>query len=276
MVVASNPRRSERPLRPGRAAQGPGVALVVPSVSWYGWWKAALEWVFALGVLLLTAPLMLLAMILVKVTSPGPVLYSQTRVGRNGWPFAICKIRTMYYQCESLTGARWSTPGDKRVTPVGRWLRRTHLDELPQLWNILKGEMSLIGPRPERPEFVPQLEQAIPNYRARLLVRPGLSGLAQVQLPPDTDLASVRLKLAYDLYYIQHFSFRLELRIFVATALHVLGVPFRVIGKLLRFPTREAIEAGYRQLLPVAPVTKAASKSSHAHCQGSGAVPVTV
>ena len=109
----------------------------------------------------------------------------------------------MYHDCERLTGARWSTPGDNRVTWIGKILRATHIDELPQLFNILRGEMSLVGPRPERPEIVVGLELAIPCYRDRLQVRPGVTGLAQVQLPPDTDLESVRRKVAYDLYYIE-------------------------------------------------------------------------
>src|SRR5207248_4660391 len=141
------------------------------------------------------------AMLLVKLTSPGPMLYTQTRLGRRGRPFTIYKIRTMLHDCESLTGPQWSTPGDTRITRVGRWLRRTHIDELPQLWNVLRGDMSLVGPRPERPEFIPELENAIPFYRDRLLVRPGITGLAQVQLPPDTDMDSVRRQLAHDIYY---------------------------------------------------------------------------
>lgn len=249
ILIATNPPRHEALRRTSRSAYElyvPGAAL---RASWYGSCKVVAEWVFALAILLLTAPLILLAMALVRLTSAGPVLYSQTRVGRKGRPFNIYKIRTMYHQCEDLSGARWSTPGDKRVTPVGRWLRKTHLDELPQLWNVLTGDMALIGPRPERPEFVPQLEQAIPYYRDRLQVRPGLSGLAQVQLPPDTDLASVRLKLAYDLYYVQTFSFGLEMRIFAATLLHVVGMPFRLIGRILHFPARPTVEDNYRKLL---------------------------
>ena len=105
-----------------------------------------------------------------------------------GKVFTIYKIRTMYQDSERHCGPRWCVPGDPRVTPVGRFLRRCHVDELPQLINVLKGEMSLVGPRPERPEFLAQLERALPNYRQRLTVRPGLTGLAQVQQPPDTDL----------------------------------------------------------------------------------------
>ena len=151
----------------------------------------------------------------------------------------------MIYRCESLTGARWAVPGDPRITPVGRFLRRTHLDELPQLWNVLRGDMSLIGPRPERPEFVPQLEHAIPYYRERLTVRPGVTGLAQVQLPPDTDLDSVRVKLAYDLYYARNLGLWLDLRVCFATALKMLGLPFRLLKRLFLFPARESIEAAY-------------------------------
>jgi lipopolysaccharide/colanic/teichoic acid biosynthesis glycosyltransferase len=172
----------------------------LPPAGWYQPCKRAADLTAALALLLLTAPLVLLAMLLIKLTSRGPVLYTQTRLGRHGRPFAIYKLRTMAHRAESLTGPCWSRPGDPRVTRLGRFLRRTHLDELPQRWNVLRGDMSLVGPRPERPEFVPQLEQAVAHYRERLRVRPGVTGLAQVQLPPDTDLDSVRLKLAYDLY----------------------------------------------------------------------------
>src|SRR5262249_39420482 len=135
-------------------------------------------------------------------------------------------------------------------TPVGRLLRRTHLDELPQLWNVLRGDMSLVGPRPERPEFVPQLEQAIPHYRDRLLVRPGVTGLAQVQLPPDTDLDSVRVQLSYDLYYAALLGVWLDFRIGLATALKMVGVPFPLLRALFRLPGRVAVEDAYRGLEP--------------------------
>ena len=227
-------------------APGPGA---MPSRLGYVPAKRLAEFLFALILLVLTAPLIGLAMLLVKLTSRGPVLYKQTRLGRNGKPFTIYKIRSMSHEAESLTGACWSAAGDMRVTAVGRWLRRTHLDELPQLWNVLRGDMSLVGPRPERPEFVPQLEQAIPHYRDRLLVRPGVTGLAQVQLPPDTDLNSVRCKLAYDLYYVRNGSWWLELRIHAATFLHMIGLPFRWIRKAFGFPHRDLVESAYRQLV---------------------------
>lgn len=187
--------------------------------------KRGMDIFLALGLLILSVPVLLLAGLLVKMTSRGPIFYSQTRVGRGGKPFTIYKIRSMYHECERNSGAKWCRPGDPRVMPVGRFLRRTHIDELPQLWNILRGEMTLVGPRPERPEFVPQLEQAIPRYAERLRVLPGVTGLAQVHHGPDTDLASVRRKLAYDLYHIKRMGFWLDLRVIGATVFHVF-VPF--------------------------------------------------
>jgi lipopolysaccharide/colanic/teichoic acid biosynthesis glycosyltransferase len=219
--------------------------------SWYRRLKHTLDFLLALLILVVSAPVILVAMLLVKLTSRGPALYKQTRVGLNGVPFTIYKIRSMTYQCETLTGARWSTPGDTRVTAVGKVLRKIHVDELPQLWNVLHGEMSLIGPRPERPEFVPQLEKAIPLYRTRLLVRPGLTGLAQVQLPPDTNLDSVRVKLAYDLWYVRHVGFVMDLRILLATAAKLIGLPFGLIRKGLFFARRDDIQQSYSDLAAV-------------------------
>jgi lipopolysaccharide/colanic/teichoic acid biosynthesis glycosyltransferase len=132
---------------------------------------------------------------------------------------------------------------------LGRCLRTTHLDELPQLWNVLRGEMSLLGPRPERPEFVPELEAALPAYRQRLTVRPGVSGLAQVQLPADSDLNSVRRKLAHDLYYVEHVRPWLDVRLYVATLLYALGVPFAWTHRLLRIPDCAVAERAMRDLL---------------------------
>lgn len=225
-----------------------GARSAAPPRGWYAPVKMIGDVLGALILFILTAPLLLFAMLLVKLTSAGPAFYMQIRVGRKGRPFLIYKLRTMYHQCEKLTGAQWSKPGDFRITPLGRWLRRTHIDELPQLWNVIRGDMSLIGPRPERPEFFPQLEQAIPHYRQRVWVRPGVTGLAQVQLPPDTDLGSVRIKLAYDLYYNRHRGLWLDLRILFATALKMVSVPFDLIRRLFRFPESSVIEAEYRAL----------------------------
>jgi len=223
----------------------PQPPVVQPSVgepsSWYVKSKIIFDFVIALILLVLSLPIMLVTALLLKLTSPGPVLYSQIRLGRNGRPFPIYKIRTMVHNCETSSGVCWSRPGDPRVTRLGRILRATHLDELPQLWNILRGDMSLVGPRPERPEFVPALERAIPRYRQRLLVRPGVTGLAQVQLPPDTDIAGVRRKLAHDLYYIRHFSAWLDLRILACTVLHVFGIPCHKLCRAFLMTAREAL-----------------------------------
>jgi lipopolysaccharide/colanic/teichoic acid biosynthesis glycosyltransferase len=216
-----------------------------PGASPYAASKPVLDFVLALGILILAAPVLLLAALAVKLTSRGPVIYSQTRLGRHGRPYRIYKLRTMTHNCEQQSGVRWATAGDARITPVGRFLRRTHIDELPQLWNVLLGDMSLVGPRPERPEFVPALEKELPRYRDRLQVRPGLTGLAQVQLPPDTDLNSVRRKLAYDLYYTARFGLGLDLRVLLATVWHVLGVPFGAVRVLAGLPGREQVELAY-------------------------------
>jgi lipopolysaccharide/colanic/teichoic acid biosynthesis glycosyltransferase len=176
------------------------------------------------------------------------MLYSQTRLGRRGKPFRIYKIRTMHYDCERLSGPAWSTHGDTRVLPVGRLLRRLHIDELPQLWNILRGDMSLVGPRPERPEFVPQLERLLPCYRQRLSVQPGLTGLAQVHLPPDSDLESVRRKLAFDLYYIRRGNLWLDVRILAATFFRLV-LPNRLPHRVLGFPGQETVDDAYTRLI---------------------------
>jgi lipopolysaccharide/colanic/teichoic acid biosynthesis glycosyltransferase len=154
----------------------------------------------------------------------------------------------MYHLSEAKSGPRWSQAGDPRVTPLGRFLRRTHLDELPQLWNILRGEMSLVGPRPERPEFIPALSQAVPLYPLRLLVRPGVTGLAQVQLPADTDVASVRGKVAYDLQYLWQASLWLDLRIMVATGFKVFGASFEFMQKWFALPPRSLVDRHYQGL----------------------------
>ena len=138
--------------------------------------------------------------------SPGPLFYWQTRVGRRGQPFQLLKFRSMIPTAEAQSGAVWAGEGDPRVTPVGRVLRRTRLDELPQVWNILKGEMSLVGPRPERPEFVAGLVAQVPFYQARHAVRPGITGWAQVRYGYGSSVEDALIKLEYDLYYIKHQS----------------------------------------------------------------------
>jgi lipopolysaccharide/colanic/teichoic acid biosynthesis glycosyltransferase len=200
--------------------------------------KAFFDVLAASALLLVVLPIVLVALILVRLTSRGSPIYRQRRVGRNGSPFTILKIRSMHSNSET-DGPTWAVPGDQRVTLVGRFLRRSHIDELPQLINVIRGEMSLIGPRPERPELIAQLERALPGYHLRHKVRPGISGLAQVLQAPDTDLASVSRKLKYDIHYVDRLSLFLDAKIAVATALLFLAIPGRRIAALLRFPFHE-------------------------------------
>jgi len=204
--------------------------------TWYTTTRDVACWFAALVLLVLATPCILVAALLIKLTSPGPVFYRQTRSGKLGRPFQILKLRTMAHNCEKHSGPKWSTQGDCRITTIGRILRLTHIDELPQLWNVLKGEMALIGPRPERPEFVEKLDRAIPNYSLRMLIRPGITGLAQVRLPADTDLESVKKKLAYDLYYIRCPGPWLDIKISACTALKMAGIPLKILRKLVRLP----------------------------------------
>jgi sugar transferase (PEP-CTERM system associated) len=160
--------------------------------------------------LVVTLPLMLLAGLAVKISSRGPMLYRQTRIGLGGAPFTLYKFRSMYANAEAMTGAVWAARDDPRVTRVGRILRRLRLDELPQLFNVLRGEMSIVGPRPERPEFVKALSEQIPYYRQRNCVRPGITGWAQINYKYGDTLEDTITKLEYDLFYIKNLSFRLD------------------------------------------------------------------
>jgi lipopolysaccharide/colanic/teichoic acid biosynthesis glycosyltransferase len=190
----------------------------------YFLWKAALDRVAAAVLLIPGLPLIGLLVVLVRMTSRGPGIYRQARVGKDRRLFMMNKIRTMGIDAEDGTGAVWTRACDPRVTRLGRLLRKLHLDELPQLFNVLRGEMSLIGPRPERPEFVGVLAENIPDYLDRLTVRPGVTGLAQINLDPDTDLESVRRKLVLDLEYIHHAGFFLDVRILLCTSLRLVGL----------------------------------------------------
>jgi exopolysaccharide biosynthesis polyprenyl glycosylphosphotransferase len=182
--------------------------------------KRLLDLAVATSILLLTAPLLVLAAIAIKLTSRGPVLFSQRRVGHKGREFMIHKLRTMVQDAESRTGPVLATPDDRRITPVGRFLRKTRIDELPQLFNVLKGDMSMVGPRPERPEFVAEYAATINGYRKRLEVRPGLTGLAQVYGGYATNTFD---KLKYDWMYVYRCSMLLDLRILWRTIGVVLG-----------------------------------------------------
>lgn len=170
----------------------------------------------SLLLVLLTSPFVLLACLLVKLQDGGPIFYKQRRTGLLGSTFEIIKIRTMGVKAES-SGPQWSQPNDQRITPIGKWLRRTRLDEIPQLWNVLKGDMSLIGPRPERPEFDILLEKNIPNYKLRNWIRPGLTGWAQINIPYSSSEEDSEIKLSYDLYYIRNRSTWLDAIILLKT-----------------------------------------------------------
>jgi sugar transferase (PEP-CTERM system associated) len=172
--------------------------------------------------LLLALPLMAVAAIAVRMSSPGSALYHQVRVGKDGRPFTIHKFRSMRSDAEAGTGAVWAVAGDPRVTPVGRFLRRTRIDELPQLWNVLKGEMSFVGPRPERPEFVSELTAQIPFYGQRHVVCPGLTGWAQVRHEYGSTVEDAIQKLQYELFYIKHMSLWFDLFIAFETVKTVL------------------------------------------------------
>lgn len=191
--------------------------LPEPIPVWERRTKRILDIVVSAAVLVAGLPLWLAIGALVRLTSEGPAIYRQTRVGRHGRPFTIYKFRTMVHDAERETGPVWAGHRDARVTPVGRWLRRLRIDEIPQLWNVLLGQMSLVGPRPERPYFVRQLAEQIPLYSRRHRVQPGLTGLAQVQWRYDTDLEDVRQKLKYDLFYIETMSLGLDAKILFQT-----------------------------------------------------------
>ena len=169
------------------------------------------------------APLLLVTALLVRATSRGPALLRQVRVGRWKKPFTLYKFRTMRVDAEP-SGARWASDGDPRVTAIGRFLRRSRVDELPQLWNVLVGAMSLVGPRPERPAFTARLEQAIPYYDLRHLVRPGITGWAQVSYRYGASFDDAVAKLEYDIYYVKHASMLFDLRILARTVGVVLGL----------------------------------------------------
>lgn len=189
------------------------------------WWKGTLERIAAGALLVPGWPIMILLVALVRCTSAGPGFYHQERVGYRGRRYNIIKIRTMVQDAEKSSGAVWSKKGDSRITTIGRFLRRTHLDELPQLINIVRGEMSFVGPRPERPQFVADLAKAIPEYLNRLEVLPGVTGLAQVRWPPDESVNCVKRKLASDLEYAKCMGLWFDLRLIACTAAQMIGIP---------------------------------------------------
>ena len=179
--------------------------------------KRLTDMIAALIGLTVLAPVAAIGGVLIKLSSPGPILFRQERLGRDSVPFTLFKLRTMRENAESKTGPVWATEDDPRVTPIGKWLRQFRIDEIPQLWNVLRGEMSLVGPRPEREVFIKKLSERIPFYAERLLVPPGITGWAQVMAPYAASIEESRRKLQFDLYYIKHMSFFLDTYIFIKT-----------------------------------------------------------
>jgi sugar transferase (PEP-CTERM system associated) len=178
--------------------------------------RAAVSRLIALITLIVVSPVLPFVVAAIKLTSPGPVIYRQTRVGQNGRIYEVLKFRTMRLDAEA-NGAQWAVEDDPRVTRVGRFLRLTRIDEIPQLWNVLKGDMRFVGPRPERPEFVNLLAEQIPYYQLRHIVPPGITGWAQVRYRYGSTVEDAKNKLTYDLYYIKHASLALDLLIVFET-----------------------------------------------------------
>ena len=179
--------------------------------------RRGVDLLVSLALLLLTLPLMLLTAALIRLESAGPVLYRQTRIGLHGQPFTLLKFRSMTIDAEEAGNPLWATQQDPRVTRIGSFIRPMRIDELPQLLNVLRGEMSLVGPRPERPMFVEQLAKAIPFYTERSYVKPGITGWAQVNFPYGASIEDARQKLSYDLYYVKNRSLLLDQFILMAT-----------------------------------------------------------
>lgn len=184
--------------------------------------KRFLDVVLASAGLILASPLLLVAALAIRLDSRGPVFYRQERVGLRGRVFAIHKLRTMRPDAEAEGAPRWASEKDPRTTRVGRWLRKLRIDEIPQLWSVLRGEMSFVGPRPERPYFVEWLSREIPWYRLRLAARPGLTGWAQLRFPYGASAEDAKRKLEYDLYYLKNASVFLDLAIVFHTVRHVI------------------------------------------------------
>jgi exopolysaccharide biosynthesis polyprenyl glycosylphosphotransferase len=194
--------------------------------TWYEALKRIMDVILAIPFALVTIVLYPFVALAIKLSSRGPVFYSQVRVGKMGKPFRIWKFRTMRQDAEADGKPLWAAEKDPRVTKVGRFLRKTRVDELPQIWNVLKGEMSLIGPRPERPEFVEELTRQMPYYTLRHLTRPGLTGWAQVKFPYAGTVSDNLQKLQYDLYYIKNRSPFID----AAIILRTIGVMLRRQG----------------------------------------------
>ena len=179
--------------------------------------KEVVDIVLGFVALVLSLPLLAICAVIIKLSGKGPVFFTQLRMGKGAKPFRMYKLRTMYSDAESRSGAVWAKNNDPRVMSACRWMRRSHVDELPQLINVVMGNMSLVGPRPERPEIMTELEKVYPDIHKRLSVRPGITGLAQIRRGYDTTIEAVKHKLEADLQYISNRKWSTELRIMAAT-----------------------------------------------------------
>ncbi len=197
---------------------------IVPELmpEWEKKLKRLLDFIVSIAILIVSFPVCLVAAIAIKLEDKGPVFFSQERCGMNGELFKIVKFRSMRTDAEKLTGPVWSQKNDPRITKVGAFIRKVRIDEIPQMYNVLKGEMSIVGPRPERPFFVEKLSEEIPYYKRRLKVRPGITGWAQVKHKYDETIDDVKIKLRYDLFYIENMSIRMDFKIIFRTVFVVL------------------------------------------------------
>ncbi|MBK7379941.1 MAG: sugar transferase [Ignavibacteriales bacterium] len=209
-----------------RSSQLYGMPLIdiMPELmpEWEKKLKRLIDIIVSLLILIITFPICLLSAIAIKIDSEGSIFFKQERIGQNGKVFRILKFRSMKKDAEKETGPVWSQKDDPRITSVGRFIRKVRIDEIPQMFNVLKGEMSIVGPRPERAFFVEQLSKEIPYYKRRLKVRPGITGWAQVKHKYDESIEDVKIKLRYDLFYIENMSLRMDFKILLRTIFVVL------------------------------------------------------
>ena len=218
-LSAAKPSRTRAPEPSTLVLFGGGFFGMVISLirKTYALAKRAFDIVLSVIGVILLSPLFLFAIILIKVTSKGPVVFTQTRLGKDGKSFKIFKFRTMRVDAEKETGPIWASENDPRLIPSGKFLRKAHIDEIPQFFNVLMGDMSVIGPRPERPEFVEKLKGQIPEYERRLEIKPGITGLAQVWHRYDETIEDVKKKIKYDILYIKKVCLWTDLLILLRT-----------------------------------------------------------
>jgi lipopolysaccharide/colanic/teichoic acid biosynthesis glycosyltransferase len=259
--VASTPNTLAASSEPPAAPPWPEVdrldgnllVAISPVNTWYAAFKSIIDWCLAACILIPALPVILAFWCAIRATSKGPGFYVQKRLGRNGREFSIFKLRTMAHDAEA-SGAQWSSgKGDMRVTRLGALMRKFHIDELPQLFNVLMGQMSLVGPRPERQEIITKLklDALVPGYRHRMIVKPGVTGLAQIQLPADSDINSVKHKIVYDLYYIENYTIWLDVRIMIATVMKAVMSPLW-LRRVFFLPKRDAVaEVFHANLAPI-------------------------